>query len=341
MEPPSVQYTTTPDGFNIAFGVSGTGTPLVFLPLTFSHVQLAWSEGTVLSQWLQGLAERFRLVQYDGRGQGLSTRGLPRRHNSSHELLDLEAVIARLDLDRVVLMARGPLAHAALRYAHAHPERVLALLLFSAPAGGSSWPASFAQRLAADHWDLFLQSFTAFDGRPADPELAVRRMRQTVTQDDWGRLIDNWIASDIRPLLKDIATPALVIHPRDVIQPLPGATMAIAAGLPNSRYLATDGASQLGNPIQGLRAIDQFLESLPDMSRVDSAEATEALQKLSVREGQVLRLIAAGKSNQQIATDLVISVNTVLRHVSNILAKTGAANRTEAAALTRRGEHGR
>jgi hypothetical protein len=40
---------------------------------------------------------------------------------------------------------------------------------------------------------------------------------------------------------------------------------------------------------------------------------------------------AAGKSDQQIADELVISLNTVRRHVSNILDKTGAANRNEAA----------
>src|SRR2546423_891556 len=112
MEAPPVQYATTPDGFSIAYGVSGAGAPLVFLPLTFSHVQLFWDDDTFLSQWLHGLAKRFRLVQYDGRGQGLSKRGLPEGHNGSHELLDLEAVIARLNLDRVILLARGPMGHA-------------------------------------------------------------------------------------------------------------------------------------------------------------------------------------------------------------------------------------
>jgi DNA-binding NarL/FixJ family response regulator len=51
-----------------------------------------------------------------------------------------------------------------------------------------------------------------------------------------------------------------------------------------------------------------------------------------VREIEVLRLVAAGKSNRQIADELVISVNTVDRHVSHILSKIGAANRAEAAA---------
>jgi DNA-binding NarL/FixJ family response regulator len=50
----------------------------------------------------------------------------------------------------------------------------------------------------------------------------------------------------------------------------------------------------------------------------------------------VLRLVAAGKSNQQIADALVISPNTVVRHVSNIFAKTGVANRAEAASFATR-----
>jgi DNA-binding CsgD family transcriptional regulator/tetratricopeptide (TPR) repeat protein len=52
---------------------------------------------------------------------------------------------------------------------------------------------------------------------------------------------------------------------------------------------------------------------------------------LSQREVEVLRLVAAGKTNQQIADELVISLNTVARHVSNIFGKTGVANRAEAA----------
>ena len=75
MVAPAVQYVTTADGYSIAYGVSGDGPPLVFLPLTFSHVQLFWSGDTNLRAWLVGLSERFRLVQYDGRGQGMSTRG--------------------------------------------------------------------------------------------------------------------------------------------------------------------------------------------------------------------------------------------------------------------------
>jgi NarL family two-component system response regulator LiaR len=45
----------------------------------------------------------------------------------------------------------------------------------------------------------------------------------------------------------------------------------------------------------------------------------------------VLRLVAAGKSNREIAEELIISVRTVANHVANIMNKTNTANRTEAA----------
>jgi DNA-binding CsgD family transcriptional regulator len=57
---------------------------------------------------------------------------------------------------------------------------------------------------------------------------------------------------------------------------------------------------------------------------------------LTGREVEVLRLIAAGRSNQAIAQTLFISPNTVLHHVSNIFVKTGVANRAEAAAYATR-----
>jgi DNA-binding CsgD family transcriptional regulator/tetratricopeptide (TPR) repeat protein len=57
---------------------------------------------------------------------------------------------------------------------------------------------------------------------------------------------------------------------------------------------------------------------------------------LTTREQEVLRLLAAGKSNQQIGAALFISPRTAQAHVTSILAKLGAASRTEAAAVAHR-----
>ncbi len=54
------------------------------------------------------------------------------------------------------------------------------------------------------------------------------------------------------------------------------------------------------------------------------------IEPLTARETQVLELLAAGWPNQRIAEDLVISLDTVKKHVTHVLAKLGAVNRTEA-----------
>jgi DNA-binding NarL/FixJ family response regulator len=54
---------------------------------------------------------------------------------------------------------------------------------------------------------------------------------------------------------------------------------------------------------------------------------------LTEREVEVLRLIAAGKSNSHIATELFLSVKTVSRHLSNIFTKIGVTSRTAATAF--------
>lgn len=57
---------------------------------------------------------------------------------------------------------------------------------------------------------------------------------------------------------------------------------------------------------------------------------------LTERELEVLRLLATGKTNREIAEELVVSVNTVERHITHIYSKIGAANRVEAADWARR-----
>jgi LuxR family maltose regulon positive regulatory protein len=59
------------------------------------------------------------------------------------------------------------------------------------------------------------------------------------------------------------------------------------------------------------------------------------VDQLTSRELEVLGMLAAGSSNQVIARELVVTVDTVKKHVGHVLSKLGAANRTEAVARAR------
>jgi len=65
-------------------------------------------------------------------------------------------------------------------------------------------------------------------------------------------------------------------------------------------------------------------------------ERVPGILGLTAREAEVLRLVAAGRSNREIAAELFISAKTASVHVSNILAKLNATSRTEAAAIAHR-----
>ncbi len=76
----------------------------------------------------------------------------------------------------------------------------------------------------------------------------------------------------------------------------------------------------------------------PARSEVERLLGRTLPDGLSAREAEVLRLVASGQSNGQIAAALFLSQKTVERHLSNIFAKTGSASRTAAAAYAF--EHG-
>ncbi|MGY5122402.1 response regulator transcription factor, partial [Streptomyces sp. 900105755] len=77
-----------------------------------------------------------------------------------------------------------------------------------------------------------------------------------------------------------------------------------------------------------------LLERAEALLRRSAAESSAS--PLTARERDVLRLLALGRSNRQIGEELFITGKTASVHVSNILAKLGAASRTEAVAIAYR-----
>ena len=81
------------------------------------------------------------------------------------------------------------------------------------------------------------------------------------------------------------------------------------------------------------RAAFGQLGARPDQARVDALVGRDGTDEgLTAREIEVLRLVASGRSNSEIAAALVISEHTVARHLQNIFGKLGVSTRTAAAA---------
>jgi DNA-binding CsgD family transcriptional regulator len=100
------------------------------------------------------------------------------------------------------------------------------------------------------------------------------------------------------------------------------------------RALGDDEAA--GFELEAARGAFAALGAAPDVARVESLfhpEAPADAHGLTPRELQVLRLVAAGKSNREIASELVVSEHTVARHVQNIFPKLGVSSRTAAGAF--------
>jgi LuxR family maltose regulon positive regulatory protein len=77
----------------------------------------------------------------------------------------------------------------------------------------------------------------------------------------------------------------------------------------------------------------ELLDAMGEAVSATQAPAQILIEPLTVRELEVMRLIEAGCSNQEVAAKLVVSIPTVKRHISNIYAKLGVKSRTQAIAL--------
>jgi ATP/maltotriose-dependent transcriptional regulator MalT len=99
------------------------------------------------------------------------------------------------------------------------------------------------------------------------------------------------------------------------------------------RTLGDDEAASL--ELDAARAAFEKLKATPDAARLAALTAPVGTSPrgLTARELEVLRLVAAGQSNREIAAQLVISEHTVARHLQNIFAKLDVTSRTAAASF--------
>jgi DNA-binding CsgD family transcriptional regulator/pimeloyl-ACP methyl ester carboxylesterase len=336
----TVQYVTTDDGYRIAYSVTGEGDPFLFTPCLVQNDILQHDPGT--ADFVRALESRFRLIRYDGRGTGNSTRGLPPNMTIEDTARDTLAVIRELGLNRLILYGDVFSCYPAFMVAAQLQETVRAIVLvipqeFDGKPLMPEW-----EEMYSNAWEAFTNVFTATFGHPGR---SGRDMREAVDHADFVRLANSARGYHLADLFPKVKTPTLVLCYRNTALPttlpsarkitsaIPGSELAILEGRKISDILcnAPDG------PPPAMAVIERFLVGLPDPAGdARGGRNGDNTAGLSARELEVLRLFAAGRSNQQIAGELVISLSTVAKHVTSILTKTESANRTEAAAYAHR-----
>lgn len=344
----SVRFTrSSRDGAVLAYALSGSGPPLVKAANWLTHLEFDWNS-PVWRPWLRELSRDHTLVRYDERGSGLSDRELD---DLSFEAWvdDLESVVDAAGLDRFPLLGMSQGGPVCLAYAARHPERVSRLVLYGSFHAGWEHQGSPAFRrrkealteLVAHGWGrdnpAFRQVFTSMflpEGSPEQMRWFNELQRRSTSPRIATRLWTEFGALDVRDLVSRVECPTLVLHVRkDEVVPFQ-AGRRLAASLPDAHFVALEGRNHV--ILEDEPAWDRFLSEVRSfLGTPDHPGSAAFADRLTEREQEVLDLLAAGRSNGEIAGALCIKTKTVKNHVTRIYSKLSVSTRPEAIVLAR------
>ena len=175
---------------SIAYQVLGEGpTDLVMAPGFVSHVEVAWEEPN-LARFLTRLASFSRLIVFDKRGTGMSdpTTGPP---TMDERMDDIRAVMDATGSSRATVFGVSEGGTLSLLFAHRHPERAQALILYGSWARRLMAP-DYPWGLRPDELEAFLRGW-AGPGTPASGGTTAIRARSTTNATgDGGRGTCGW-----------------------------------------------------------------------------------------------------------------------------------------------------
>lgn len=326
------------DGRTVAWSSSGSGPPLVIGGWWSSHLELDWGD-PAFRAFVERLGEHRTVIRYDRPGTGMSDRigGVPQGIDS--ELVFLDGLVREVGLDRIDLLGASSGCAVASALAAHRPDVVHRLVLYGGYARGEEIapPAARRSLLATveAHWGLGSRVLTDLflpQAGPAERDQFVEFQRRSATPSVAAASLRSVYEFDATPHLSLVRSPTLVLHRRDD-RAIPFALgRDLATRIPGAQFVALDGVDHLpwrGDVSELLRHVIGFLGGLvPAEPPARVPLATE----LSLREREILALVAQGHTDGQIAVHLVLSAHTVHRHVANIRTKLGVSSRAAAAA---------
>jgi pimeloyl-ACP methyl ester carboxylesterase/DNA-binding CsgD family transcriptional regulator len=349
MMSPPIQYATTSDGVRIAFMSLGSGPPMVFASNIFGELngyRIGWPHYREVTDRLVALG--WRVIRYDVRGMGSSDRDVDDL-SLEGRVRDLEAVVSHLGLEGFALGGVDIGAATAISYAVSTHKALSALVLLTPWASGPRYlqipqlrAAYSAEPMADDDSKLFASIMGSVATAFQDSDL-VRLHTESFLQSTTAAGLAAYNAAnariDLTDLLPRVKVPTLVIHE----PPFPFGSYElcreVAAGIPGARFVIVTDNSLAGRVHDAnVTAINEFLRSTATGTHVSDGPTTllSTTHRLTARELQVLRLVAAGSTNKEIASALGVAVSTLERHLVNLYTKIGARGRADAIAYALR-----
>ncbi|HEX8085331.1 MAG TPA: alpha/beta fold hydrolase [Solirubrobacteraceae bacterium] len=330
-------------GGRIAYAVTGDGPPLIMPAWWVSHLEVDW-QTPGFRAFVEALSAHRTVIRYDKLGCGLSDRERPPdQFTLDHEVGVLEALVEEVGAEAPAMLAVSCAGCIATSYALRNP--VSSLVFAASYADGTRLTEPAVERLiiaaVRTHWgmgsrmlaDIFMGGATEEERREYD-----QFQRASATPEMAAELLELVYSVSVVDLVPKLDVPALVVNRRgDEAVPFERGR-ELASLLPGARFVPLDGDAHLPWTGQAGTIVELILRFLDGDEAPSRAPASNGDEVLSARERDVLRLVASGLSDTQIAESLVLSPHTVHRHVANIRTKLRQPTRGAAAAeAARRG----
>lgn len=333
----SVRFVRSRDGTRIAYTVEGNGPALIWLAAaTISHTEL-YPRLPGVADYLAKIARSRTLIRVDLRGTGMAEREFE-DHRPEALTDDLEAVVDRLGLRRIDIIAQAMRVVPAVRFANRRPAAVRKIVL-GVPVGPAPVPGPDPGgvpglfQVMRSNWEMWhemnvqrltgrglqeVQDLYRYTMRCVDQRNLVAEMEASEPVEDW-RLAGN------------VQCPVLVIYRKNALA-RQGDTTGLARQLPRGRFIHLP--EEAGSPPFGtrpdlyLQAVEEFLGPPLD----EGSARLDHVSQLTSRERDVVDLLAKGHTEAEIAESLCITRPTVSRHVQNLYGKLGVHRRSQAVA---------
>ena len=336
LDPAVVRQTASRSGARIAWSASGSRRPtLVVVSGWVSHVTSDWNAGEA-GRFHRFVAARRRLLRYDRPGTGLADRD---GYDFSLEG-EIDVLLRVLDAsgdDRVALLAHGFGGPVAIAFAARFPRRVSHLVLFNtAPRilAGPDHADGMDPALSSALEQLMLAEWGIASRTMCDLLLSDSAQQRQVWLADYQRscatgevaaaMFRALHSYDAQHLLAGLSVPTLVLHRRSNVLLGAGNAQLIAEKVPGAELRLLDGGDAY-----------PWGADHEEVARVVNAFLDPPGPALTMRELDVMRMVAAGLSNRAIGQRLWITEHTVARHVANVFIKLEVSSRGAAVAALR------